>query len=85
MALWESLTDAERDTELALSVEEQAELDRRWTEHIEDPSSAVPWAVPGTKAVAKGLARSSAPPSSTLSIELRAPLRPPHTCAIIEA
>lgn len=43
MALWESLTDAERDAELALSAEEQAELDRRWAEHLEDPSSAVPW------------------------------------------
>ena len=43
MALWESLTDAERDAELALSAEEKAELDRRWTEHLEDPSSAVPW------------------------------------------
>jgi len=43
MALWESLTDAEREAELTLSAEQQAELDRRWAEHLEDPSSAVPW------------------------------------------
>ncbi|HMH51075.1 MAG TPA: addiction module protein [Candidatus Acidoferrum sp.] len=43
MALWESLTDAERDAELALSAEQEAELDRRWAEHLADPSSAVPW------------------------------------------
>lgn len=44
MALWESLTDAEREAELTLSAEQEAELDRRWAEHLEDPTSAIPWA-----------------------------------------
>ena len=43
MALWESLTDAEREAELTLSPEQEAELDRRWAEHLADPTSAVPW------------------------------------------
>jgi putative addiction module component (TIGR02574 family) len=43
MALWESLSDAERHTELALSDEQAAELDRRWAEHLADPQTAVPW------------------------------------------
>lgn len=43
MALWESLTDPERDAELALTPEQEAELDRRWAEHLADPTSAIPW------------------------------------------
>jgi len=43
MALWESLTDVERHGELELTDEQRAELDRRWTEHTENPGSAVPW------------------------------------------
>ena len=43
MALWESLADAEREGEFELSDTDRAELDRRWTEHIEHPDSAVPW------------------------------------------
>lgn len=43
MALWDSLTDAERDAELTLGAEQAAELDRRWAEHLENPASAVPW------------------------------------------
>ena len=43
MALWESLTDAEREAELALSPEQEAELDRRLPEHIANPGSAIPW------------------------------------------
>jgi putative addiction module component (TIGR02574 family) len=43
MALWESLTDEERDAELTLTDEQQAELDRRWAEHLEHPASGVPW------------------------------------------
>jgi putative addiction module component (TIGR02574 family) len=43
MALWESLTDGEREGELALTDEQRAELDRRWTEHVENPGSAIPW------------------------------------------
>jgi putative addiction module component (TIGR02574 family) len=44
MALWESLTDVERDSELALTDEDRVELDRRWAEHVDNPGSAVPWA-----------------------------------------
>lgn len=43
MALWASLTDAEREGELELTAEQQAELDRRWAEHLKNPGSAVPW------------------------------------------
>ena len=43
MALWESLPDSERETELALTDAQAAELDRRWAEHLADPGSAVPW------------------------------------------
>jgi len=43
MALWESLTDAERQGELELTDEQRVELDRRWAEHVENPGSAVPW------------------------------------------
>jgi putative addiction module component (TIGR02574 family) len=42
MALWESLTDEEREAELALDTEQRAELDRRWAEHAENPDSAIP-------------------------------------------
>ncbi len=43
MALWQSLTDAERNAELVLTSEQEAELDRRWAEHLADPTSAIPW------------------------------------------
>jgi len=43
MALWESLTDAEREAELALTPEQEAELGRRLAEHIANPGSAIPW------------------------------------------
>ena len=43
MALWESLSDADRDTALELTEEQQEELDRRWAEHRLDPASAIPW------------------------------------------
>jgi len=43
MALWESLTDAEREGALELSDADRAELDRRWAEHVENPDSAIPW------------------------------------------
>ena len=45
IALWESLTDDERGHAFELTEEQRAELDRRWAEHIENPDSAVPWAV----------------------------------------
>jgi putative addiction module component (TIGR02574 family) len=42
MALWESLTDQERESELELSAEQKAELDRRWADHLANPESAIP-------------------------------------------
>jgi len=44
MALWDSLTDRERDAELQLTDDQRAELDRRWAEHVANPGSAIPWA-----------------------------------------
>ena len=44
MALWESLTDTQRDSDLQLTEVQRAELDRRWAEHVANPASAVPWA-----------------------------------------
>ena len=49
IALWDSLTDAERDAQMLLSDEDRAELDRRWAEHLENPDSGVPWAEVRTK------------------------------------
>ena len=43
MALWESLSEAEREGELELTPEEAAALERRWMEHVQRPQSAVPW------------------------------------------
>ena len=43
MALWESLSDREREAELALTPDQEAELDRRLAEHLADPGSAIPW------------------------------------------
>jgi putative addiction module component (TIGR02574 family) len=43
LALWESLSDADRAAEVALSPEQESELDRRLAEHTADPTSAVPW------------------------------------------
>ena len=42
-ALWESLSDDEREGELALSPEQRAELDRRWADHEKRPDNAIPW------------------------------------------
>ena len=44
MALWDSLTAAERDAELVLTPEQEMELDRRWAAHLEQPATAIPWA-----------------------------------------
>jgi putative addiction module component (TIGR02574 family) len=44
MALWESLSEAEREGELELTPEQAAELDRRWMEHVQRPESSIPWA-----------------------------------------
>ena len=43
MALWESLTEQDRELELELSSDQKAELDRRWAEHLANPESAIPW------------------------------------------
>jgi putative addiction module component (TIGR02574 family) len=43
MALWESLIDQERESELEMSSDQKAELDRRWAEHLANPESAIPW------------------------------------------
>lgn len=43
MALWESLSDTEREAVHELSAEQAAELDRRWAEHVARPDSAIPW------------------------------------------
>ena len=44
MALWESLSEAEREGAFELSDADRAELDRRWAEHLKNPKSAIPWA-----------------------------------------
>ncbi len=43
MALWDSLTDAEREAKLVVTAEQEAELDRRLAEHLANPGSAIPW------------------------------------------
>jgi putative addiction module component (TIGR02574 family) len=43
MALWDSLTAAEQDTEFDLTPDQRAELERRLAEHAADPTSAIPW------------------------------------------
>ena len=54
MALWESLSEAERDGELALTDEQGAELDRRWAEHLANPNSAVRWSEVRQKLLSRG-------------------------------
>jgi putative addiction module component (TIGR02574 family) len=54
MALWSSLSDAEREEEFALTEEQGAELDRRWVEHLANPGSSVPWAEVRRKLLDRG-------------------------------
>ena len=43
MALWGSLSETQRDQSLPIEPELVTEIDRRLTEHIADPGSAIPW------------------------------------------
>jgi putative addiction module component (TIGR02574 family) len=43
IALWESLSEAEREAEFELTPAQAAELDRRWADHVQRPDSAIPW------------------------------------------
>lgn len=43
MALWDSLSDGERDRALVLEPELLRELDRRWADHLAHPGTNVPW------------------------------------------
>lgn len=43
IALWESLSDSERDGAFRLTDDQRTELDRRWTEHLQNPSASIPW------------------------------------------
>lgn len=43
MALWESLSDAEREGEFVLTEEQRLELDRRSADYLADPGSVVSW------------------------------------------
>lgn len=43
LALWESLSDDEREGELVLTAEQRAELDRRWADHEKRPDNAIAW------------------------------------------
>lgn len=54
IALWESLSDHDREDHLALTDEQAAELDRRWAEHLTDPTSAEPWAEVRRKLLSRG-------------------------------
>ena len=43
MALWESLDEADREASVDLTPEQVAEFDRRFAEHLADPSTGIPW------------------------------------------
>ena len=43
LALWASLEDSDRESAVALTPTQIAELERRLSEHLADPSTAIPW------------------------------------------
>ncbi len=43
LALWASLPETARENAMTLTPEEEADLDRRWADHLKNPASAVPW------------------------------------------
>ncbi len=43
LALWASLPETARENAMTLTPEAEADLDRRWAEHMKNPASAVPW------------------------------------------
>ena len=43
LALWESLDEADREASVDLTPDLAAELDRRFAEHLADPSTGIPW------------------------------------------
>ena len=43
LALWESLDEVDREASVDLTPELVAELDRRFAEHLADPSTGIPW------------------------------------------
>lgn len=43
IALWESLSDGDRDAALTIDADLRRNLDQRWAEHVANPASAVPW------------------------------------------
>jgi putative addiction module component (TIGR02574 family) len=45
MALWDSLTDAERDAEFPMTPELRKSLDQEMAAHLAAPSSSIPWEV----------------------------------------
>lgn len=42
-ALWESLSDTDREAEVVLTSKQKAELARRLAEDAANPGSAIPW------------------------------------------
>ena len=51
VALWESLSDAEREDAFHLTEAQGAELDRRWAQHLENPGTAIPWSQVRSKVI----------------------------------